>query len=42
MKGKVEITIQLEEEMFVIKNVESDSQENKLLMYLKNRGEKNE
>ena len=42
MKGKVGITIQLEEEMFVIKNGESDSQESKLLMYLKNRGEKNE
>lgn len=42
MKGKVEITIQLEEEMFVIKNVESNSPESKLLMYLKKRGEKNE
>ena len=42
MKPKVEITIQLEEEMFIIKNVESDSPKSKLLMYLKKRGEKNE
>ena len=42
MKPKLEITIQVEKEMFVIKNVESDSPESKLLMYLKKRGEKNE